>query len=408
MKVKLAEIEDQDKLTQEALRKRQKMANPDYFLLLIVASLIIIGLIMVYSSTYAMAYDDYGRANYFILRQFAWTALGAIALVVMMRIEYHQWQRFSVPVMAGALLLLGAVLVFAREKFGAQRFFLDGSVQPSEFCKLAVIIYIAAWLSSKGERIRRVTYGLIPFSILIGLVTGMIILQPDFSTAVLIAAVAVAMFFIAGADLLQLFLSFIIGGATLVLLITRTPYRLKRILDFLTALNDLAGTGYHVRRSIIALGTGGITGQGLGTSQQKLGYLPAPHTDSIFAVLGEELGLIGCLLVVGLFAALAYRGFKIALEAPDTFGTTLASGIVCWLIFQAIINVAVATSTLPFTGIPLPFISFGGSSLIASLAGIGLLANISKGAKKAALRRNAHYDLGRGDRGAHLPNARRR
>lgn len=406
--MKLAEIQGEDELAEGALHNGERAASPDYFLLLIVASFLIIGLVMVYSSTYAMAYDSYGWANYFIFRQFVWTTLGAIALVVMMRIEYHQWQRFSIPIMAGALLLLGAVLVFARERFGAQRFFLNGSVQPSEFCKLAVIIYIAAWLSSRGKRIRRVTYGLIPFSVLIGLVTGMIILQPDFSTSVLIAAVAVAMFFIAGADLLQLFISFIIGGATLVLLITRTPYRLRRILDFLTALNDLSSTGYHVKHSIIALGTGGITGQGLGASQQKLGYLPAPHTDSIFAVMGEELGLIGCLLVIMLFAALAYRGFKIALEAPDTFGTTLASGITCWLIFQAIINVAVATSTLPFTGIPLPFVSFGGSSMITSLAGIGLLGNISKGAKKAALRRNARYDLRRGDRGAYLPNARRR
>jgi cell division protein FtsW len=326
----------------------------------------------------------------------------------MNRIDYHWWQRFSILIMAGAVMLLGGVLFFAHDKFGAQRWLLNGSIQPSEFCKLAVIIYIAAWLASKGERIRKVTYGLVPFAVLIGFIAGLIMMQPDFSTSVLIVAIAIAMFFIAGADLLQLFIGFAFGAGTLVFLITRAPYRLTRIMDFLASLNDPTTTGYHVKRSLIALGTGGIFGKGLGASRQKFGYLPASHTDSIFAVLGEEVGLVGCLVVIGLFALLAWRGFKIALEAPDTFGAVLATGVTCWLIFQAMLNVAVATSTVPFTGIPLPFISFGGSSLVTCLAGVGLLENIAKEAKLDARRRSARYGLRREDGWTHLSHSGRR
>ena len=393
---------------EDALKERIRPVGPDYALLIAVAALVTLGLLMVYSSTYIMAYEEYASANYFIFRQLLWTVLGSVGLYIMNRIDYHWWQRFSILVMSGAVALLGGVLFFASDKFGAQRWLLNGSVQPSEFCKLAVIIYIAAWLASKGERIRRVTYGLIPFAVLIGFIAGLIMLQPDFSTSVLIVAIAVAMFFVAGADLLQLFIGFIFGSGTLVFLITQAPYRLVRIVDFLASLNDPTTTGYHVKRSLIALGTGGVLGKGLGASRQKLGYLPASHTDSIFAVLGEELGLVGCLLVMGLFALLASRGFKIALEAPDTFGAVLATGITCWLIFQALLNVAVATSTVPFTGIPLPFISFGGSSLVTCLAGIGLLENIAKESKLAARRRSARYGLRRTDGWTHLSRSGRR
>lgn len=384
-------------LGEEALKERVQPIGPDYALLIAVAALVTIGLLMVYSSTFIMAYDEYGSAHYFVFRQLLWTAIGAIGLYIMNRIDYHWWQRFSILIMGGVAVLLMGLLLFARDKFGAQRWILNGSIQPSELCKLAAIMYIAAWLASKGERVRQVTYGLIPFAVLIGLIAGLIILQPDFSTAVLIVAIAVAMFFVAGADILQLVIGFIFGSAALVFLVSRAPYRLARIMDFLASLNDPASTGYHVKNSLIALGTGGIFGKGLGASRQKLGYLPASHTDSIFAVLGEELGLLGCILVIALFALLAARGFKIALEAPDTFGAVLATGVTCWIIFQAMLNVAVATSTVPFSGIPLPFISFGGSSLVTCLAGIGLLESIAIQAKLAARRKSARYGLRRED-----------
>ncbi len=376
----------------------------DVALVMAVAALLAIGLIMVYSTTYALGFRLYGNPNYFLIRQGMWVVVGVAALLIMMRIEYTGWQRVSVLMMAGMLLTLAVLLIFGGERFGGRRWFFGGSVQPSELAKLAVVIYIADWLSSKGEQIRDVTYGLIPFAILIGVVTGLILLQPDFSTSMLIATTAFAMFFVAGAEVKQLAISLLVGGLALVLLILQAPYRLNRIAIFLDPMSDPSEDGYQIVQTLRALVRGGVTGQGLGNSQQKLGALPAAHTDAIFAVLGEELGLIGGLIVIGLFAILAYRGFRIAQNAPDTFGMMLATGVTAWLAFQALINIAVVTSTIPFTGIPLPFISFGGSSLITSMAGVGLLLNISK---YSATERDARTPVRRGHRGARLPSPSR-
>ncbi len=376
----------------------------DVALVMAVAALLAIGLIMVYSTTYALGFRVYGNPNYFLIRQGMWVVVGTGALLIMMRIQYTGWQRVSVLMMAGMLLTLAVLLIFGGERFGGRRWFFGGSVQPSELAKLAVVIYIADWLSSKGEQIRDVTYGLIPFAILIGVVTGLILLQPDFSTSMLIATTAFAMFFVAGAEVKQLAISLLVGGLALVLLILQAPYRLNRIAIFLDPMSDPSEDGYQIVQTLRALVRGGVTGQGLGNSQQKLGALPAAHTDAIFAVLGEELGLIGGLIVIGLFAILAYRGFRIAQNAPDTFGMMLATGVTAWLAFQALINIAVVTSTIPFTGIPLPFISFGGSSLITSMAGVGLLLNISK---YSATERDARTPVRRGHRGARLPSPSR-
>jgi len=380
-------------------RIREASWRIDYFLIITVAALLIVGLMMVYSSTFDLAYKGFGDPAYFFRRQILWMVLGLGAMIVLARIEYQFWQRVAILLMAGALLLLGVVLVFGNTRFGGQRWLLPGgSVQPSELCKLAVVIYIAAWLSSKGERIRQITYGLIPFSILIGLVTGLIMFQPDLSTAVLIALTGGAMFFIAGADLLQLAISLIFGGATFVFLVSQLPHSATRIAVFLDPNSDPNGIAYHIRQTLIALGCGGWTGVGLGAGRQKFGYMPAAHTDAIFAVLGEELGLIGCLVVIGLFVALAYRGFKIALEAPDAFGTVLAAGLTSSLIIQALVNIAVVTATLPYAGVPLPFISYGGSSLVVALASVGLLLSISRcKTKKRRMGARARDNLGRRD-----------
>ncbi|MBC7249265.1 MAG: putative lipid II flippase FtsW [Anaerolineae bacterium] len=391
-------------------RIREASRRIDYVLIITVAALLIVGLMMVYSSTFDLAYKGFGDPGYFFRRQILWTVLGLVALIVLARIDYHFWQRMAILLMVGALLLLGIVLVVGNTRFGGQRWLLPGgSVQPSELCKLAVVIYIAAWLSSKGERIRQVTYGLIPFAILIGLVTGLIMFQPDLSTAALIALTGGAMFFIAGADLLQLLISLVFGGATFVFLITQMPHSATRVAAFLNPDSDPNGIAYHIRQTLIALGCGGWTGVGLGAGRQKFGYMPAAHTDAIFAVLGEELGLIGCLFVIGLFVALAYRGFKIALEAPDAFGTVLASGLTCSLIIQALVNIAVVTATLPYAGVPLPFISYGGSSLVVALASVGLLLSISR--KRITTRRmsaRARNSVGGRNWGARVSRAGRR
>jgi len=386
----------------------------DYLLIITVAALLIVGLMMIYSATFALGYQLHEQPTYYFIRQLLWMAIGLLAMIIFARIEYHTWRRFSIPIMAGAIFLLGLVLVIGETRFGGQRWLFHGSIQPSELSKLAIIIYIADWISSKGEQIRNVRYGLVPFAILLGFITGLIVLQQDLSTAILIAATSLAMFFIAGGSLWQIMVSVGLAGVTFAFFITRSSYRVHRILTFLDPLNaDPTGEGYQIHQILIALGSGGITGLGLGASRQKFGYIPASHTDGIFAIVGEELGLIGCIAVMGLFIFLAYRGFRIALDAKDPFGTILAAGITCSLIFQAIVNVGVITASLPFTGIPLPFISFGGSSLVISMAGIGLLLAVSRRTMPDETRpkkegRRATNDLRRRDRRTRVSGPARR
>lgn len=356
----------------------------DYPLLLTVAVLLVIGLVMVYSASFGTQMDANGRpTTRFLVRQAEWAAIGTVALAVMALVDYQAWRRFSVLIMAGALLVLVALL-FVRgggEDATAQRWLLGNSVQPSEMVKLAVVIYIADWLASKGEKIRQLTYGMVPFAILLGMITGLIVLQPNFSTAMLIVATAVAMFFVAGADVRQLLIGGLVGGASLAALVRTSAYRWSRVVTFIeNPLRDPLGRGYQTVQAIYALQAGGPLGVGLGNSVQKMGYLYAPHTDAIFAIIGEELGLLGALFIVGLYVVLAYRGLRIALRCSDPFGTLLATGVTSWLIFQAFLHIGVVTATVPFTGITLPFVSFGGSSLVASMAAVGLLLSVSRGA----------------------------
>jgi cell division protein FtsW len=306
------------------------------------------------------------------------------------------------------------------DRFGARRTFLNGSVQPGELAKLAMVIYVAAWLASRGEQIRDLTYGLIPFAVLIGGVAGLIVIQPDVSTATLVALTSLAMFFFAGADILQLAVGGAAGGVTFYLLINQLPHARQRIDEYLLVWHDPRLVGYHIQQVLMALGSGGLFGVGLGQGQQKLGYLPAPHTDSIFAVLGEELGFVGCLVVIGLFGLLAWRGFKIALKAPDAFAALLACGVTCWLTIQAMVNVAVMTGLVPFTGVALPFISSGGSAMVVSLTGVGVLLSISRGRQvrkrrskadsrtRQENRERASLDRRWGNRGTRLSRSGRR
>jgi len=353
--------------------------GPDYVLALAVAGLVIVGLLAVYSATFDWSYQVYQSSFHIASRQFIWVGLGLVALVVLARVPYEWWRQAAVPFMGFALLMLILVLLFGEERFGARRAFFDGSVQPGELMKLAMVIYVATWLSSKGEQIRDVTYGLIPFAVLIGVVAGLIVMQPDLSTAILIVLVALAMFFFAGADIFQLAIGGAVSVVTFSLLINQLPHAKQRLDEWLQVWHDPTLVSHHVRQSLIALGSGGFFGVGLGQGQQKLGYLPTPHTDSIFAVLGEETGFFGCLVVIGFFVLLGYRGFRIAREASDGFSALVACGITCWLVFQAFINVAVLTGLIPFTGIALPFISAGGSAMVFSLAGAGVLLSISRG-----------------------------
>jgi cell division protein FtsW len=353
----------------------------DYWLSLAAAGLIIIGILMVYSTTfdYGIRFQE-GNATYYFYRQFWALVIGAAAGLFLLRFDYHILRRFSVLFLVVTLLVLLFLLLFGEAIFGARRGLYAGSYQPSEAAKLVTILYIAHWVSSKGDRIKQLTYGLLPFSIITGVVCALIVLQPDLGTAVLIAAICFTMFFVAGADLRQFAIAGLAGGAIFLFLITALPHAQARVDSYQKALEDPLTAGWHVQQSIVALGTGSITGVGLGKSTQKFGPLPAAHTDGVFAILGEELGLVGCLVVIGLMAMLVWRGLRTAAKARDGYGFLLAAGITIWLGFQALINMAVITAVIPFTGMPLPFLSYGGSSMATSVVGVAILLSISRDA----------------------------
>lgn len=352
----------------------------DYWLLLALSGLLVIGMLMVFSTTFDYGLRFWDDPTYYLRRQFAALAIGLAGLFVMMQFDYHILRRFSVLILGSTVLALVIVLFFGEAIFGAQRGFYEGSYQPSEVAKLAIIMYIAHWLSTKGDRVKNVTYGLLPFSVIVGTVCALIVRQPDLSTAGLIAMISFTLFFIAGADWRQFVLAGFVGGAVFILLINTLPHAAARVDAYTAALQDPNQASWHVQQSLVALGRGGWFGVGLGASTQKFGALPTAHTDSVFAVLGEEMGLAGTLSVIGLLSLLVWRGFRVAKRARDAYGALLAIGITVWIALQALINIAVITAIIPFTGIPLPFISYGGSSLAISLIGMGILLNISRDA----------------------------
>jgi len=383
----------------------------DMFLVLVVGVLLAIGLMMVFSTTFDWSYQEFGEASTVFMRQVRSVGIGLIITFLMALIDYRVWKKFALWMMLVVIALLIALLATAPELFGAQRAFFNGSLQPGELAEIVTIIYMAAWLSAKQNMIRRISYGLIPFSILVGAVAGLIVLQPDLSTATLILMTVATMFFLAGADWFQIGIMGVLAAGAGWTLVSQISYAGSRLSAYVDSVNDLTTASYHVQQAVLAFLNGGLTGVGLGEGRQKFGFLPVPHTDSIFAVIGEELGLIGCSLVTLLFVILAIRGFHIARNAPDSFGALLAAGITVWIVFEALLNIAVMTAVLPFSGVPLPFISFGGSSLVASLAGVGLLLSISRVSARESIperKVSADYDLSRGDRGRDVPRVRRR
>lgn len=351
---------------------------PDYLLLLTTAALVMLGLLMVYSTTFDWGYGKFGDPLYWLKRQVLWVVLGTTLAVVLARMDYILWRGWAVPLLGGTLALLLLVLVVGRPQWGAQRALLGGSIQPGELAKVATVVYAAAWASSKGERIRDLSYGLIPFSVWMGLVAGLVALQPDLSAVAVLVFAGFLVFFLSGAHIGQLFVAGLMGAAVFWGLITVYPHANERFAAFLAGLKDPSLLPYHPQQALYALASGGVFGMGLGEGRVKF-YLPAAHTDAIFAVVGEELGLVGCLLVIGLFGVLAWRGFRIALRAKDSFGGLLAAGLTGLLVFQAVLNMGVIASLLPFTGTNLPFISMGGSSLVTSLAAVGILESVARG-----------------------------
>ncbi|WP_322480884.1 putative lipid II flippase FtsW [Thermogemmatispora sp.] len=372
--------EEQRRLEELEMRLPRIPGKIDHWLLIVVLTLLCFGLVMVYSASSFISASLYGDASYIFQRELLWAVLGVIAMLVTMHIDYRLWRRVSLLGMLVALALLVLVLKFGTSAYGATRWLTLGSFlsfQPSELVKLVLALYIADWLARKGNQVRTFLYGLAPFVILVGVVLGLVLLEKDMGTAVIIAVAATAMFFVAGANIAQFLLAVACGGLVFLTQAFK-GYRYFRLLGFLDPFRDVTGINLQLYQSLLALGSGGWFGLGLGASRQKTGYLPLPYIDSIFAIIGEELGFIGCAAVCLLFLWLAFRGFRLARRTPDLYGSLLATGITTWLVVQAMINIGASTASIPYTGVPLPFISFGGSSLVVSMAAVGVLLNISR------------------------------
>jgi cell division protein FtsW len=366
-----------------------RRGHVDYILLGSVALLLALGAQMVYSASVVIAHNEFGDETYFFTRQLLWIAVGTVGLAVAASVDYHRWQKVSLILLIVAVVALVLVLVpsLGMKQYGSARWLKLGplpSIQPSEFAKLAVVVYMADWLARKGRDVSRLSHGSIPFLIILGLVAGLVVIEPDMGTAVIICAVAFSVFFVAGANLWHLVLGFVPGGIAVTWIVTHSAsYRAERFAGFLDPSSDPLGKGWQAMQTFIALGSGGLYGVGLGMSRQKAYALPNAHTDSILAIIGEELGLVGTMAVVLLLMIIGWRGLRIALRAPDPFGRLLALGLTSKILWQAIINIGAVTSSLPYTGVTLPFVSFGGNSLCMTMVGVGLLLSISRFAQSA-------------------------
>jgi cell division protein FtsW len=350
----------------------------DMPLLVTVVALVVFGLVMLFSSSWDFSLGIYGDPMHMFNRQLTWLALGVAIALVLAFFDYHHWRKYVVAAMAFTILLLVVVLLMNEIRFGAKRAFFEGSAQPSELAKLVSILYLGVWLYAKRQHLHDLSLGLIPLGVILGVVGGLIYQQPDLSAAATVLMLGGLLFFLAGGDLKQIGVLLIVAVVAAWLVASISATGRERVGDFVAGIKDPLQASYHVRRSFEAIVNGGWFGVGLGQSRSKLTGLPVPPTDSVFAVVAEELGLFGAVILIGLYGTLVWRGFVIARRAPDMLGTILASGLVMWIGMEALINMTVMVGLLPFAGNALPFISAGGSNLVATLAALGILFNISR------------------------------
>lgn len=359
-------------------RPSTPLGQIDVPLVLGLIALCVFGLIMVYSASWDFSQEAYGSSTRIFYRQVAWMALGIALIFGLAYVDYHHFHRWVVVLMAITIVMLGAVLVVNEVRLGATRAFFQGSVQPSELAKLAIVLYLSVWLYAKRESLHDVKLGLVPLAVILGVVAGLIYRQPDLSAAATVFILGGLLFFLAGGDLRQILLflviSLVIGWIVVQISVTGR----ERLTDYVAGLRDPMQASYHVRRSLEAVVRGGWFGVGIGNSTTKLTGLPVPPTDSIFAVIAEELGILGASALIGLYGILIWRGLRIAQKAPDVLGTLVAAGLTFWIAIEAIINMAVMVGLFPFAGNTLPFISAGGSNLVVSMVAIGILMNIAR------------------------------
>ena len=388
---------------------RRERHQADYVILVVVVALTAIGILMVFSSSALKGYLS-RDANTFatVGPQIQWAILGFVAMAAMMRVDYRYLRLVSVPFYLFAIVLLMLVFVPALNHVaGGSARWLDlgplPRIHPAEFAKLALVIYLAHWFAKRGNRIHGFWAGTVPFLVIIAPVVALVFVEPDLGTTMVITLTAFTMFFVAGANLIHL--AVMASGVALALMVGLRGYQLNRIRVWQDPWLDRLGDGFHTVQGLLALGVGGLFGTGLGESKV---FVPNAFNDFIFAEVGQEFGMIGAMVVITLFLLLAYSGVRVALAAPDTFGALLAAGITAWLCLQAFINIGVVVALLPITGITLPFISAGGSSLIISFAAIGILLSISRETvDKGTWNDDATADRGRRDGRTHLPGTRR-
>ncbi|WP_334071901.1 MULTISPECIES: stage V sporulation protein E [Paenibacillus] len=358
---------------------------PDFWLMASIIGLLVIGIVMVYSAGSVLGFHDYGDPFYFVKRQLFFAVLGLVAMFFTMNLDYRIMKKYAKVALLACFVLLVAVLIpgigvvrgGARSWLGISSF----GIQPSEFMKLGMILFLSVWLSKEDYRITHFTRGLLPPLGLIGLAFGLIMLQPDLGTGTVMMGASMLIVFTAGARIKHLAGLAAVGVLGFIGLILAAPYRLQRITAFLDPWSDPLGAGYQIIQSLYAIGPGGLAGLGLGMSRQKYSYVPEPQTDFIFSILTEELGFIGGMIVLLLFMILVWRGMRVAMTVDDMFGSLLAVGIVGMVGVQVVINIGVVIGLMPVTGITLPLISYGGSSLTLMLTALGILLNLSRYAR---------------------------
>lgn len=358
--------------------------TPDMWLVGVVVVLLSVGVVMVYSASAIVAADRFRDPYLFLKKQLFWALLGSAALLVALRFDYRRLEKLGWPILivAGILLVLVLVPPLAQPINGTRRWLRLGPVsfQPAELAKLALVVYLAAWVARKRDALGDFRRGVLPPLLVAGALAALVLAQPDLGNCVALLAVTFALLYLAGSRISHLLL--VVGAAMplLALAVWLAPYRLRRITTFVDPWSDPRGSGFQIIQSWLAFGSGGLGGRGIGESRQKLFYLPEAHTDFIFAVIGEELGFVGTAAIVALFAVLVWRGLRVGLRAPDPFGAYLALGITVLIATQTLVNLGVVTGSLPTKGLPLPFISFGGSALLVTMLSTGVLLNISQDA----------------------------
>jgi cell division protein FtsW len=394
----------------ESLQRERHQA--DYTILVVVVALIAIGILMVYSSSAMKAYLRDDDTLSIVGPQIGWAVLGLVVMAITMRIDYRYLRLASVPIYLAALVLLALVFVPSLNVVvgGSARWLKVGplpAVHPAEFAKLAMVIYLAHWFAKRGTKIKGFWSGTVPFLIIVTPILVLVFHEPDLGTTMVLGLTAFTIFFLAGANVVHF--AWMLGTALIAIVLAGLRgYQLERIRTWLNPWADPLGTGFHTIQGLLALGLGGVLGAGLGESRLAGGlFLPNASNDYIFAIIGEEFGLVGGAIVIGLFIVLAYSGIRVALSAPDTFGALLAAGITAWVCIQAFINIGVVVVLIPVTGITLPFISAGGSSLLISLAAVGILLSISRETVERGTWNDASADRGRRHGRARLPGPRR-